>query len=376
MTVMTNNVEKEHVEPVSPDEIDLIEVFRKIWDGRKTIYKTVAIFFVIGIIIVLGTPKEYKSEVTLLVETQSKNNGMSGLLQQVTGLSGLNLGGANSGQDALSPQLYPDIVKSTPFLLEIMKQKIVESTYDSTITVADYLERYTKSSLISNVLGYTIGIPFRIINIFRSKSVEKQLNEKNKKLNRLIFTKRQLDIAGQLSGVIKVKDGESSGILIIGVELQDAYVAAQLTDSVVKNLTQYIIDYRTQKAHADFIFINNRHSEAKSRYINSQLALATYNDRNKNIILASVQSEQQRLQSEYNLEFGIYNALSQQLEQAKLKVQENTPVFKVINPARVAFQKSKPNTNLILMAMVFFGAFVGICIIVLKWVIKNSQIII
>ncbi len=86
------------------DEIDLIEVFRKIWDGRKTVYKSMAVCFVIGLIIALGSPKEYKSEVTLLVESGSNMNGMTGLLQQFGGLAGINLGAA-TGEEALTPEL-------------------------------------------------------------------------------------------------------------------------------------------------------------------------------------------------------------------------------------------------------------------------------
>jgi len=105
----------ENNKPVQNDEIDLIEVFKKIWAGRKTIYKSVAICFVLGLIVAL----EYKSEVSLLVESESKSGGMSGLLQQFGGLAVINFGAAG-GADALSPQLYPDVIKSTPFFLEIM----------------------------------------------------------------------------------------------------------------------------------------------------------------------------------------------------------------------------------------------------------------
>jgi uncharacterized protein involved in exopolysaccharide biosynthesis len=49
-----------------------------------------------------------------------------------------------------------------------------------------------------------------------------------------------------------------------------------------------------------------------------------------------------------------YFYLSQQLEQAKIKVQGNTPVFKVIDPAKAPL-KSKPKMSLILVALVFWG---------------------
>ena len=49
-------------------EIDIVEIIKTIWAGRKTVYKSIGIFFFIGIIMAFGTPKEYISEVTLLVE--------------------------------------------------------------------------------------------------------------------------------------------------------------------------------------------------------------------------------------------------------------------------------------------------------------------
>jgi uncharacterized protein involved in exopolysaccharide biosynthesis len=362
----------ENKKATEADEIDLIEVFKKIWAGRKTIYKSVAVCFVLGLVIALGTPKEYKSEVTLLVETNAKGGGMSGLLQQFGGLAGINLSGA-AGEDALSPTLYPDVIKSTPFLLEIMNQKVTESKYDSTLTVAQYLDRHTRPSLMVVVMGYTIGLPGKIIGWIKGNK-KSEVESRKTENGPFRLSQKQTDIAGALSGLIKAKEGESNNTLVISVEVQDPVVAAQLTDSVVKSLTRYVIDYRTQKAKTDLKFIADRHAEAEANYIQAQEALAAYSDRNKNVVLASARIEEQRLQSEYNLAFNIYNTLSQQLEQAKIKVQENTPVFKVIDPAKVPLQKSKPKTSLIIIAMVFLGGFVGIGLIFGKIVFKNFKL--
>ncbi|HOT88713.1 MAG TPA: Wzz/FepE/Etk N-terminal domain-containing protein, partial [Bacteroidales bacterium] len=72
-------------------EIDLIDIAKKIWSGRKIIIKSMIVFFVLGIFIVIFSPKEYKSEITLVVETSASGSGMSGLLQQFGGLAGINL---------------------------------------------------------------------------------------------------------------------------------------------------------------------------------------------------------------------------------------------------------------------------------------------
>jgi capsular polysaccharide biosynthesis protein len=352
-----------NTETIQKDEIDLIEIFRKIKKGRKTIYKTVAVFIVIGLILALGTPKEYKSEVTLLVESGGGSSGMSGLLQQVGGLAGISLG-SGGGKDALSPELYPDVVKSTPFLLEILNQKVTESKFDSTLTVAQYLERHTKSSIGSVTIGYTLGLPGKIIGWIKGKPKNQGLSPKNRGLFKL--TREQTDMIDGIARCITTKQKESSGTLMISVEMQDPQVATLLVDSVVKSLTKYVIEYRTQKAKTDLQYAEQRHADAEVKYISAQHALAAHKDQNKNIVFATARAEEERLQSEYNLAFNIFNAVSQQLEQAKMKLQENTPVFKIMEPAKVPLNKSKPRTSLILVAMVFLGALVGSGIIMFK----------
>ena len=359
---MTNSNESQ---PVQPNEIDLIEVFKKIWAGRKTIYRCVGVFMVLGIIIFMCSPSEYKSEVTLLVETQSKGGGMAGLLQQVTGISGLNIGTAGA-EDALSPQIYPDVIKSKPFLLEIMHQKVTESKYDSTITVVQYLNNHSRHSFFTMLMDNTFALVGKIFKKKNNQRAKITINFNGLKGGPLKLTKNENDIAKSLSQIIKSKEGEANNELIISVEMQDPYVAAQLADSVVKSLTRYVIDYRTKKAKNDLAFITERRDEALNKYKQAQDNLALYSDRNKNVILASAGVEEKRLQNEYNLAFNIYNTLSQQMEQAKLKVQENTPVFKVIDPPLVALSKSKPSAIIILILNIFLGGILGIIIILLK----------
>lgn len=353
-------------------EIDLIDIAKKIWSGRKIIIKSMIVFFVLGIFIIIFSPKEYKSEITLVVETSASGSGMSGLLQQFGGLAGINLNNTTN-KEALVPDLYPEVIKSTPFLLEILKQKVLESKHDSTITVEQYIDRYTRPSLASSISKYTIGLPGIIMEWIRGKNK----NCSNKKLpilnsdsaislsiEPISITKEESDIIEALSECINTEqDFKKSNKFIIRVEMQDPLVVAQVTSSVVKNLTKYIIEYRTKKSKTDLKFVEERTTEAESKYLEAQQALAIYKDRNKNVILSSVQTKEDQLQSEYDLAFSVYSALAKQLEQAKIKVQEETPVFNVMDPAQVPLKKSNPRTIMILVAMMFIGGFVGVGII-------------
>jgi uncharacterized protein involved in exopolysaccharide biosynthesis len=375
---MTENTETTKKSSM-PQEIDLIEVIKKIWDRRKIIFYSIGIFLLFGIFVIIGTPKEYKSEVTVLVETGTGAGSMTSLLQQFGGLAGLNLSAAQL-KDALTPQIYPDIIKSTPFLIEIMNQKVYYPKKDTTITVFDYLDKYNRSSLLSYVIQYTIGLPFQIIGWIKDDEEKQKLQKLSgsyslKQPGYLSLNKKQTKISKQLLKRIRTKQGETFTTLTISVEMQDALIAAQVADSLVNSLTKYIIDYRTQKALKDLEFINDRYKEAEEKFLKAQKNLAEFRDQNKNIILSSYKSEEEKLQAEYNLAFNVYNTLAQQLEQAKIKVQERTPVLKVIDPAKVALTKSKPKISMILFAMLFLGLFVGIIVIfskVIKLKLKNS----
>lgn len=353
---MTENNQIDKNTSSQTDEIDLIEVFKKIWAGRKIIYKTVAIFFVIGVIIAFGTPKEYKSEVTLLVETGSSSS-MNGLLQQFGGLAGLNLAGSKQDQN-LTPELYPSIIQSTPFLVEILHQKVTYSKEKKDITVYNYLSNHVKPSVIGVVMGYTVGLPGKIIGLFNKKeSIEEGLPKID---SIVIFTMKQESIANALKGRIKVSTDETAGKIQISVEMPEPLAAAQLTNIVYQNLTKYLIDYKIQKAAQDLEFITKQTKEAKVRFVTSQEKLASFRDANKNVISAYYRTEEERLQNEYTLAFNVFNGLSQQMEQSKIKVQEKTPAFKVIEPTRVPLQKSKPNRSLIIIAMLFVGGFIAV----------------
>lgn len=56
-----------------------------------------------------------------------------------------------------------------------------------------------------------------------------------------------------------------------------------------------------------------------------------------------------------NLAYQVYTQMSQQLQMAKAKVQEITPVYTVVQPATVPLRASKPNKLMILVGFVFLA---------------------
>ncbi len=75
---------------------------------------------------------------------------------------------------------------------------------------------------------------------------------------------------------------------------------------------------------------------------------------------------EQRLQSEYELAFTLYNTLARRLQEAKIQVQEETPVFRVHEPAIVPSRPAEPDALRILGGAIFVGLFLGVAFIYLR----------
>ena len=53
---------------------------------------------------------------------------------------------------------------------------------------------------------------------------------------------------------------------------------------------------------------------------------------------------------------------------AAVKIQRETPVFKVLEPAQVALEKSEPKRSLITIGFLFFGVFISLVIVFFRTV--------
>ena len=109
--------------PQQPEEqeIDLIELAKKVWAERKLVFKACGYAALIGLVVAFSIPREYSTSVTLAPESTGKTSG--GSMGALAAMAGINMG-SSVGEDALYPDLYPDIVSSTPFLTELFDVKV------------------------------------------------------------------------------------------------------------------------------------------------------------------------------------------------------------------------------------------------------------
>jgi uncharacterized protein involved in exopolysaccharide biosynthesis len=341
---------------IKDDEIDLIEVAKTIWAGRMLILKVTAVFFVLGLVIAFGSKVEYEASCKLMPESQEGMKQNLGGLGSLAGLAGINLDMGGNG--ALTPELYPQIAQSVPFLMKVWNEPIQFEKQDTTTSSYIYFKEIDKPSFLSLLLKYTVGLPFQIKN-WLTKTEPEVISDRTE--NQIIrLTKEDTELLEKYRDRITVSVETKTGILTLKSEMPDALAAAELAQHSIDFLTEYVTDYKVSKAKENFNFVQARYDEAKENFEKTQEALATFNDRNRNVVTALAQAESQRLQNEYNLAFEVFKGLATQLEQAKIKVKEETPVFTVLEPVKVPVDKSKPNKMLVLLGSIFLGALIGL----------------
>lgn len=330
-------------------EIDLIELAQKVWKQRKLVFKACGVALLIGLIVAFSIPKEYTTSVTLAPETGGKSTG--GSMGALAAMAGINLG-SSAGEDALSPELYPNIVNSTPFLIELFDVKVKDQKEEINATLYQYLNEDQKAPW----WGVITSAPFKVLGWVVSLFKDEPKGTGSEKIDPFMLTKDEAAIADALSKRLSVSVDKKTGVTTLSVTMQDPLISAALTDTVMKRLQKYITDYRTNKARHDLSFTEKLYQEAKANYYEAQQKYARYADGNQNIILQSVRTEQERLQNEMSLMYGVYNQVAQQLQMAKAKVQEITPVYTVVQPATVPLKPAKPNKIMILIGFVFLAA--------------------
>lgn len=333
-------------------QIDWMGILRQVLAIRKKLYKAAAVGVVLGILIALGTPKQYTVSITLSPEMGSSKSG-SGLASMAAFFPGGSIG--SDSPDALNATLTPDIVTSTPFLMELFDARVVSQDKQIDTTFTAYLDEQK-----SSWMGYVLKAPGMAISGIKSLFSEKK--EKTETIQEGTIELNEED-AAKLEGLrqqIMADVDKKTAITTLSVTLQDPKVTATIADSVVSKLQQYITAYRTSKAKEDCQYLEKLYKERQQEYYDAQQRYARYVDANSNVVFQSTLAERERLQNDMNLAYQVYSQVAQQLQVARAKVQEEKPVFAVVEPAVVPLNPSGTSRKVIVLGFIFLAvAFTG-----------------
>ena len=349
-------------QPYSKKKIDWLKLFRTVWASRKLILKVCSIGAVIGIIIALGTPKEYTAKIFIAPES-TRRSSFSGMdaLADMAGVDSKSL----IDRDAIYPSLYPKIINSTPFLIRLFDIKVREEKDTAVISLSRYIKERQKYPWWSAITSAPSRLFSRIISLFRGKSETENRKSQtdfnsDSKNDIFLLTREEAGIAGAIASRINVGVDKEKRTITLFVTMQDPLVAATVVDTLSVHLRKYITEYRTNKARRILEYYKKMCKDAQTEYYTTQEKYTRYADANRNLAMLTSRAELSRLRSEMSLAFSTYNQLELQVQAAQARVEKVTPVYAVIQPAIVPIAPSKPRKILILAGCILLSAITSI----------------
>ncbi|WP_020597141.1 GNVR domain-containing protein [Spirosoma panaciterrae] len=319
-------------------------VVRLVWLARNRVLLLTFLFALLGLVTAFLLPQEFRAEARIMPEMNTSAGSLFKRLSSVAAFADLDLSDTE-GMDAVRPDLYPNVLQSTPFALYLISQTVYPNDGLAT-TVGRFL------------LPDSTGWSFR--HWFSSRKEVAGPSVSNRLKGPIRLSDRQQELVEEIGERVSARLDTRSGIITIVSQMPDAEVAAQVAQKAMTYLTLYVTDYRTEKARADFAFYSRQLAEARQRYQDAQFKVFQYNDNHRNVILQTVAMERYRLDADVTTTETVFTELSRQYEQAKLKVQEQTPVFKVLEPPRVPHQRASPKRTVVLLAFILLGLIVSV----------------
>ena len=319
---------------IKEDEIDLVEILKKIYESRKFILIISFSFALLGVAVAILSPIKFSSETIFITQNQESN---SSSLSGVASLVGINLGTSNFGGEIIPSSMYPQVIQSPKFKRLLLNSNI---DFDNKINLKQYLIDYYK------------------------------LNTENDKINSdLYVSELENDCFEIIDEIISVNVNQKDGFITLSSTLPVAEYSAILTKKAKEILQEIIINNKIESANQNLIFSQQQLEEKKLIFDEIQAKLAYFSDSNLNSVNSFVINERDKLEAEFQIINAVVTELSKQVEQVKLQVSKDTPVFSTIKEAVIPNERTSPKRTLL---VIIFGF---ICLVISTGFILTKDIL-
>jgi LPS O-antigen subunit length determinant protein (WzzB/FepE family) len=346
--------------------IDFIALIKTLWDGRRTVIIWTCIFIALGLIAALTMQRKYTVTTVMVPQTSSKGGSS---LSSLASLAGVDLSSTSSAE--ISPLIYPQIVSSVPFRLELLYTPLHFTKVDTPVDMMTYSQEYAKPALMEAVKKYTIGLPSLLMKAIRGEKEDTVLPDSTSEGPKpLVITNEEGEMLEKIGESVSLVVDKKEGFLTLTVKGIEPIQTAELAMKALQLLQDEVTRLQTEKAQSDLDYIQARYDEAKAEAEQYQERLAVITDRSQSMTTTRDRIERDRIQSKYTIANSIYTEMAKQLEQSKMQVKKDTPVFTIIQPVKVPIQSSNSRSKTLIM-WTFFGVVIGCGIVLGKgWLPK------
>lgn len=373
---------------VSGEDISLKELLQPLQIVKPHLKKmgiiTIALLVLFGVIGKLAqkiTPKEYVAKCILMTDQAPPAAGAaSSSLAAIAALAG---GGNNAAGNSEGSDFYQLILSNKPFLVELAVKPLVFNHEGSRTTLYEYFWKEPKKDAITEFWARLTSLMSRgskeerPVDKKELQSLQKRIQTDSATksfINSVYITElpaEQKKIIGILQSRIKFE--QTGKLITLSVRMPEARLSAEATKLVLNLLIEYATRFKVGKQLENVRFLEARTAEAEQKYRQSQLRVASFKDNNYNVVFESVQSKEKQLENEFVLYSGIYNQLVGQLEQARIQLKKDTPLFSVVEPVYIP-EETAPDGSIFtgyLIKGFLFSILINLFVVV--WVFRKHK---
>jgi uncharacterized protein involved in exopolysaccharide biosynthesis len=342
------------------DQIDIIALLSKIWNRKKLILKAIAVFGFVGVLVAVSTPNQYTASSMFTPNYSGQSSGSSGL-KGLASLAGINIGSMTESSKEISPMLYGKILESAVFKKELLEAPL--KNLGTVKTLRAYFSENTSTSVLGTVKEYTIGLPSKIIGLFKKESAEAILEPLDGIQS---VSKEDFEYFEAIDDILIIVINDKDGYIEMVGKSENPQIAAQVAKNAELILQNQIIAIKTKSSLELLKYLEEQYTAKKVLLRQAQNKLSSFKDRNLNISTSSFSNNQTRLASELQTANAVFENVVTQLEAVKFQVTKDTPVFSIIKPVVVPNEKSEPKRSLILVVWLFLGAVLSVGFVLAK----------
>ena len=193
---------------------------------------------------------------------------------------------------------------------------------------------------------------------------------KNNDFNKSFVSKLEHDLFEVIDEIVTISVNKKDGFVTISTKMPVSEYAAYATINARNILQKIIINNKIKSAEQNLKFSEEQLKSKRVEFNDIQNKLGYFNDSNLNIVTSSVINERKRLEAEFQIINAVIVELSKQVEQNKLQVSKDTPVFSIVKEATMPVFRSSPKR----VQMVLIFGFIGLTLSVLYTVVKAPLI--
>lgn len=307
------------VSAIPNDEIDLMELFAAIWQRKWLIVFSTLLGAIVAVAIALSLPNVFTASATLAPSEEQQGGGLSSLAGQLGGLA--SLAGVNLGSSGATNKTSVAIVvaNSRQFMVKFVRTHHLEVP----LMAGSGVDKETNKLMIdSDIYDESTGKWVR--KVPEGKSVEPTDWELFKEIN----------------NIISITADKKNGFVTITVDYYSPILAKQWVDWFVADLNTYM---------------KNRDQKDATRnisYLKQQLDKTAVAD----------------------MQTVFYQLIEQQTKTLMLSEVNPEYVFKTLDPAVVAEEKTKPKRALIVVLGAVLGGMLGVIIALVKHAVSRRKL--